>query len=137
MGDAMTSSALSFSLCLAFVLSAGTHGFTPASPAAAAQEITLVKPLHIGGSIKPPKLILSTPPIYPSEAAQKRIEGTVEVYTWIQVDGTTSHVRVVRGVKGLDRAAEEAVRSYRFQPAELQGKPVLVHMYVDVVFKLP
>ncbi len=37
---------------------------------------------------------------------------------------------------GLDEKAAEAVRQYRFKPAMVNGKPVTVEMFVDVVFQI-
>jgi protein TonB len=37
---------------------------------------------------------------------------------------------------GLDQKAIEAVRQYRFRPAQYQGHPVAVQMIIEVAFHL-
>jgi protein TonB len=44
---------------------------------------------------------------------------------------------VIRGIgMGLDEKAVEAVRQFKFKPAMLNGKPVKVEMYFDVIFNI-
>jgi TonB family protein len=92
---------------------------------------------HIGGSVKPPKLIHSVDPEYTPEARKKKFNGNVQVYLWVEENGMPSHVRVVKGVgMGLDEKAVQAVSQFRFKPAMQDGKPVKVDLYIDVNFQL-
>ncbi|MEW5854810.1 MAG: energy transducer TonB, partial [Myxococcota bacterium] len=53
------------------------------------------------------------------------IEGVVELRVEIFEDGTVRSARVVRGLGyGLDEAAVEAMRRFRFKPATVDGKAV-------------
>jgi protein TonB len=92
---------------------------------------------HIGGSVTAPILIHSTAPEYTEEARQKKFDGTVQVYLWVDEHGNPSHVMVARGIgMGLDEKAVEAVRHYKFKPARLDGSPVKVDLYIDVNFQM-
>ena len=90
-----------------------------------------------GGSVKAPVLIHSVAPEYTEETRQKKFNGTVQVYLWVDEHGYPSHVTVVRGIgMGLDEKAVEAVRHYKFKPARLDGNPVKVDLYIDVNFQI-
>jgi protein TonB len=92
---------------------------------------------HIGGGISKPVVLYQPEPEFSEEARKAKFSGDVEVYLYVEPDGTPSHVRVVRGVgMGLDEKAIEAVRQYRFKPAMKDGKPVRVDLYVDVNFQI-
>lgn len=94
-------------------------------------------PIHIGGSVKEPVVIFSVEPEFSEEARKARFSGNVQVYLWVDEHGLPSHIRVIRGVgMGLDEKAVEAVRQYRFKPATMNGKPVKVDLYVDVIFNI-
>ena len=93
--------------------------------------------LHLGGGIKAPTVLVQSDAEFSEEARKAKFSGSVEVYLWVEGDGTPSHVRVVRGVgMGLDEKAVEAVRKYRFHPAMKDGKPVAVDLYIDVNFEI-
>ncbi len=92
---------------------------------------------HIGGSVRAPVLVYQVDPEFSEEARKAKFSGNVQVYLIVGVDGTPSHVRVVRGVgMGLDEKAVEAVRQYKFKPAMQNGKAVPVDLYIDVNFQI-
>jgi protein TonB len=94
--------------------------------------------LHrVGGGVRAPQVLFQPEPEFSEEARRAKFSGNVEVYLWVDEHGNPSHVRVVRGIgMGLDEKAAEAVRQYRFKPATENGKPVMVEMYIDVVFQI-
>jgi len=93
--------------------------------------------MHIGGSVKPPSVLVQVDPEFSEEARKAKFSGNVQVYLWVDEQGNPSHVRVVRGVgMGLDEKAVEAVRQYKFKPAMQNGKPVKVDLYIDVNFQI-
>lgn len=66
---------------------------------------------------------------YPAEAKAKKIEGKVVLELLIDGSGQVRDVRLVSGPGyGLNEAAVEAIRRFRFQPAEIEGKPVAVRI---------
>ena len=78
------------------------------------------------------------PPRYPTSALRSGIEGTVLVRAEIDADGTPVDVGIARrsGNRELDRAALNAVRGWRFQPALRDGKAVASAVQVPVDFVL-
>jgi len=93
-------------------------------------------PVRIGGDIQPPRRLVNVPPTYPPEAIKARITGVVTIEAVISTQGDVSDARVVSGVPGLDDAALEAVRQWRFTPTLLNGEAVPVIMTVTVAFNL-
>lgn len=92
---------------------------------------------HIGGGISMPEVVYKPDPEFSEEARKAKFSGNVLVYLYIEPDGTTSHVRVVRGIgMGLDEKAVEAARKFRFKPAMKNGKPVRADLYVEVTFQI-
>jgi len=95
------------------------------------------KPMHIAGSIRPPQILQMSDPTYPDNAAAREFRGNVQVYLFVEENGTPSHFRVLKPVGlGLDDAAVETVRQYKFRPAMQNGKPVKVDLYIDVNFQI-
>jgi periplasmic protein TonB len=91
---------------------------------------------HIGGSVRAPVLTYQVDPEFSEEARKAKFSGNVQVYLIVDEQGMPTHVRVVRGVgMGLDEKAVEAVRQYKFKPANYKGKPVPVALKVEVNFK--
>jgi len=92
---------------------------------------------HLGGGVQAPTVLVESEAEFSEEARKAKFSGSVQVYLWVEADGTPSHVRVVRGVgMGLDEKAVEAVRKYKFRPATKDGKPVAVDLYIDVNFEI-
>ena len=83
-----------------------------------------------------PEALTKSPPGYPDEAREKRIQGTVMVKALVGRDGKVKDLRVAQGVEGLNDAALAAVRKWTFAPAQYAGKPVAVWVVVPVKFTL-
>ena len=104
----------------------------PAAGAAAPE------PLRIGGNIKAPRKLNHVPPDYPQAMADAGLEGVVPVEAVIGTDGGVTAVRVVSAQVHPEfaRAAENAVREWKFSPTLLNGVAVEVRMTVSVRFNL-
>ena len=96
----------------------------------------VVKPVPVGGRIRPPARLAYVVPLYPPLAQTARIEGDVTLEAIIGVDGTVQDLRIVSGVQLLNDAALGAVRHWRYTPTLLNGVPVPVVMTVTVSFRL-
>jgi TonB family protein len=82
----------------------------------------------------PPKLVKQKKPKYPDAAFRKGLEGTVKLEFIVELDGKAGSVRVLESVPGLDAAAVECLRSWRFEPATRQGLPVRVVAQAPISF---
>lgn len=75
-------------------------------------------------------------PRYPMEAMRRNIGGVVQVRATVGPDGGVERLELASGSgnRHLDRAAMEAVRRWRFQPATRGGVPVSAEVLVPVEF---
>jgi protein TonB len=75
-------------------------------------------------------------PNYPQEALRRNAGGMVRVRVTVATDGSVDRLEVAEGSgnRYLDRAAMEAVRRWRFQPAMRDGQPVVADVVVPIVF---
>jgi TonB family protein len=113
---------------------------SPTVPAAPIQQASLptdTKLRHIGGSIKPPRLLSSAEPTFGNVARNLKYSGTVLVNLWVKPDGTVTHLSVVHAIGlELDERALAAVQQYKFAPATENGNPVVVELNVEVNFQI-
>ena len=90
-----------------------------------------------GSGISPPRLIHEERPRYTEDARQRGITGDVLLEIIVLRDGSVGDVRLLRRLGGgLDEQAIQAVRQWRFSPAEKSGTPVDVVVEVAVEFNL-
>jgi TonB family protein len=81
-------------------------------------------------------LLEKNPPVYPPIAKAAHVSGTVVLQATISKAGTIENLRVVSGPPLLQQAALEAVKTWRYRPYLLLGKPVEVETTVNVIFTL-
>ena len=106
-------------------------------PAAFKQALEDLKPLRLPpGSKVSPVLVYEVKAVYPPEARAEKLEGTVTVEAIVDTTGSVYEARVVDSIKGLDQAALDAVKQWRFQPALLNGEPVAVVCSIEISFRL-
>jgi protein TonB len=76
--------------------------------------------------------------IYPLEAAEKGIQGTVYISFYIETDGTVSEIKALRSPS--DALTKETIRTVKlmpkWKPGTRKGKPVRVLFNMPVYFKL-
>jgi periplasmic protein TonB len=76
-------------------------------------------------------------PHYPAQAMQMRIQGSVQLQATISKGGDITNLKVVSGDGILSRAAQEAVKQWKYKPYYLNGEPVEIQTQILVNFKLP
>jgi periplasmic protein TonB len=92
---------------------------------------------RVGGGVSAPKAIYSPDPEYSEEARKAKFQGTCVLWLVVGPDGRPRDIRVQRTLGlGLDEKAIEAVKTWRFDPALKDGKPVAVQINVEVSFRL-
>jgi TonB family protein len=88
-------------------------------------------PLRVGGDVRAPVVMEKVEPVYTDAARKAGINGIVIVESIIGRDGVVKNVSVLKPLPfGLDQAAVDAVKQWKFKPGMLEGKPV------DVIFNL-
>ena len=76
-------------------------------------------------------------PRYPVQAMQMRIQGPVQLQATISKAGDITNLKVVSGAGILGRAAQEAVKHWKYKPYYLNGEPVEIQTQILVNFRLP
>jgi TonB family protein len=93
-------------------------------------------PLRVGGNVQSAKIIKRVQPVYPVDAREARISGTVRLHVILAKDGTVGQLELMSGHPMLAQAAIDAVRQWTYQPTLLNGFPVEVDTTIDVIFAL-
>lgn len=77
--------------------------------------------------------------VYPEQAINDSIEGTVFLTFWVDTAGNTNEHVVLAGVRNdIDEEALRIARLIKFQkPAMKRGSPVAVRYNLPIEFKLP
>lgn len=85
-----------------------------------------------------PQPLSSPAPRYPQQALRMGVGGTVRVRVTVAADGSVDRLELAEGSgnRYLDRAALEAVRRWRFQPATRGGQPTAAEVVVPITFNL-
>ena len=89
------------------------------------------------GPTRGPNIVGSAKPLYPKDALDQRLEGTVTISVLVAADGSISSVTVAdsSGHPKLDQAARAAVeRSWTFTPGLKNGEPVSDKRTIAFVF---
>ena len=105
--------------------SAATAPATPAPVAVAPTD----RPVPLPGQ--------SPPPAYPAAALRHGDSGTVVVRVEVDANGLPLDAKITQrsGSRELDRAALDAVRGWRFQPAQSNGQPMVGSLEIPFDFK--
>lgn len=94
-------------------------------------------PYRVGGENQAPDRIHHVAPVYPPEARAAGLQGVVILEARIDEEGNVRDVDVLRGLGlGLDEAAREAVRQWKYTPSLYNGEPVEVLLTVTVQYQL-
>jgi len=91
----------------------------------------------VGNGVSMPRPIYAPEPEFSEEARIAKFQGEVTLLVTIGADGRARNLTVVRSLgMGLDQKAIDAVRTWRFDPARKDGRPVAVQMNIIVNFHL-
>ena len=91
----------------------------------------------VGGGVSNPILIFAPDPEFSDEARRAKYQGICVVGLIVDPLGNPQRVHIVRPLgMGLDEKAIEAVRQYKFKPAQLNGRAVAVEVNIEVNFRI-
>ena len=89
-----------------------------------------------GKSLQMGHLVMRVDPLYPEEAKQRGVEGTVKVHAIFNREGAVESVTPVNGPPQLVPAAMSAVRQWRYSQTILGGQAMETEEDVTVQFRL-
>ena len=77
------------------------------------------------------KIIARTAPSYPEMAKKMHLTGKVRVEVVIAPNGSVTNARLIGGSPVFEKSAVEAVKQWRFEPADRETKGVVVLEFED------
>ncbi|PTL84730.1 energy transducer TonB [Vitiosangium sp. GDMCC 1.1324] len=94
-------------------------------------------PINLPEAATPPRELESNvSPEFPSDMRAKGQEGMVILKVVVEVDGHVSNIKVMRGEEPFVSAALAAVKTWRYEPALVDGQPTAVFRIVKIPFRL-
>jgi periplasmic protein TonB len=115
---------------------AGRTSNPPAPPAAAFVPANAPAPAPAPKTLRDPKLISSTRPVYPPSARQLNVQGSVTISATIDENGKVVSARALNGPLLLRDPAVDSVKQWKYSPGLADGKPVPSQVTVNVDFRL-
>jgi TonB family protein len=118
----------------------------PSQPLAPRSNSDPLGKFHVGDGVSAPSVVFGPTPEFTDKAIRKKIKGTVVVSLTVDVAGKPQNVRISRSLAegvskklrstalNCDEKVIEAVKQYRFKPAEFRGKPVPVETTIGISF---
>jgi TonB family protein len=98
-----------------------------------AESTSESEPLAVGGNVQRPERISGINPQFSNRTRKAGDEGQVMVNAVIDRDGCVVDIKLERGLnKYADRDVLDALRTWIFRPAHVDGKPVDVHYTLTV-----
>jgi TonB family protein len=102
-----------------------------------ALSIARVAPQALAHDTTAPVLRVRVDPVYPQTALDAGVEGTVVMNVFVDPAGNVQHVHVVSSPGyGLDQAAVQAARQFKFKPATDDDKPVASQVVYEQKFAI-
>jgi len=86
-----------------------------------------------------PDYMRNPPPKYPADALRNKVEGLVLLRVGVNAEGRVESLWITKGSgnDSLDKAAEKAVRSWRFHPARAGAFAMACEVEVPIEFMIP
>jgi len=85
----------------------------------------------------PPKRVKGAPAVYPETAARGGAQGIVRLECLIKDSGDVEACRVAAGVqRSIDRAATDAIRRWKYEPARVDGEARSIVAQFVMVFAI-
>ena len=89
-----------------------------------------------GTTFLQPELMRRVEPVYSGFARDARLRGSVQISATVGTDGVPRSLARVSGNSALAEMAIDAVRRWRYQPAQLNGQPVEAQTVITFNFQL-
>jgi len=88
----------------------------------------------LGPGVTPPRVIKQTPPQYPNGRGVRAV-GSVLIGLVVSSKGLPKNPHILKSLdKDLDQSAVDAVKEWRFAPAQKDGKAIAVRVSLQIEF---
>lgn len=108
----------------------------PLSPATVSARADAGPTSGIVSGLQPARLVSSRQPVYPAIAHTASVEGPVVIDAVVDETGRVTDMKVVSGSPLLTGTAMDALRTWKYEPARLNGRPVTTQVKVTFNFTL-
>jgi TonB family protein len=111
-------------------------GVSPRVLAASAQQVDSDAPkFKAGKGLISPQLTKQSDPPFTEAARRAKVQGTVVLAVVVDQTGVPRNIRIVDPLGcGLDAQAARTIQTWRFKPAERDGKPIAVEIEIQMNF---
>jgi protein TonB len=104
----------------------------------AIQDVRFSPPAVPIDLVIPPKLASHPPALYTDEARRRGVEGSIIVQAQFDEYGSATVLKMIKELGyGLNEAALEALKGWRFSPGLRNGLSVTTVAEIEVPFRLP
>ena len=87
---------------------------------------------RISGGVMAGQILTKVAPVYPPDAKDAKVSGSVVLHAIINKDGTIENLTVISGPEQLRASALDAVRQWTYKPYILNGNPVEIDTTITV-----
>jgi TonB family protein len=130
LGTVATAAELRVSVAVPAAALAGGHG------AAQSGAVDGTSARRVSGGIMAGNVLSRVTPVYPQDAKDQKISGTVVLHAIIGKDGAISQLDAVSGPAELRQSALDAVKQWVYKPYLLNGQPTEVETTITVNYSL-
>lgn len=93
-------------------------------------------PVRVSAGVMAAQTVSKVVPVYPPDAKEAKLSGTVVLDAVIGSNGTVQQLRVLSGPDAFHTSALDAVRQWVYKPFLLNGQPVDVETTITVTYSL-
>jgi TonB family protein len=130
LGTVATAAELRVSVAVPAAAPAGGHG------AVQSGAVDGTSARKVSGGIMAGNVLSKVTPVYPQDAKDQKISGTVVLHAIIGKDGAISQLDAVSGPAELRQSALDAVKQWVYKPYLLNGQPTEVETTITVNYSL-
>jgi protein TonB len=92
--------------------------------------------MRVSAGVTTGMLLKKVEPVYPLQAKDAHIQGTVILHAIIDKQGNISSLTLVTGSQELISSATDAVRQWKYRPYLLKGEPIELDTTIEVRYQL-
>ena len=92
--------------------------------------------MRVSAGVTTGMLLKKVEPVYPLQAKDAHIQGTVILHAIIDKQGNISSLTPVTGPQELISSATDAVRQWKYRPYLLKGQPIELDTTIQVMYTL-